>query len=284
MTRRRELEEHRHSLAEVREIMNSMKTLAYMESRKLDRFLGAQRLVVKDIETVAADFLSFHPEVLPPPAAAHTDVYLVVGSERGFCGDFNTALQHFVAEQLPAEKAPEAKLLVCGRKLHGLFEQDKRVAHFAEGASVVEEIPAVLAEVTDALNALEQENGALALCLIRHADEEAGVTMQQLLPPFREQPPAKTKHAFAPLLYLEPGQFILQLTEQYVFAALHAGLYLSLMIENRRRVRHLEGAVRHLDEEGAELARRSSALRQEEIIEEIEVILLSRDTLAAPGH
>ena len=47
------------------------------------------------------------------------------------------------------------------------------------------------------------------------------------------------------------------------------------MAENHRRAQHLEGAIRHLDEESGELKRRSNALRQEEIIEEIEVILLS---------
>lgn len=62
--------------------------------------------------------------------------------------------------------------------------------------------------------------------------------------------------------------------EQYLFATLHEIAYVSLMAENQRRLRHLDGAVRHLDEQSAVLARRSNSLRQEEIIEEIEVILL----------
>jgi len=40
-------------------------------------------------------------------------------------------------------------------------------------------------------------------------------------------------------------------------------------------VRHLEGAVRHLDDRSSALRRKCNALRQEEIIEEIEIILLS---------
>ena len=47
------------------------------------------------------------------------------------------------------------------------------------------------------------------------------------------------------------------------------------MAENHRRMTLLEGAVRRLDDESTELARRYNMLRQEEIIEEIEVILLS---------
>ena len=37
MTRRRELQRHLHTLDETREILGSMKTLAYMETRKLER-------------------------------------------------------------------------------------------------------------------------------------------------------------------------------------------------------------------------------------------------------
>jgi F-type H+-transporting ATPase subunit gamma len=283
MTKRRELEEHRHSLAEVREIMNSMKTLAFMESRKLDRFLAAQRTVVTDIETVAADFLSFHPDALPAPKTDQAEVYLVIGSERGFCGDFNAALGRFVAEQVSPESKPDASLVVCGRKLEPLLEHDARVVHYTEGASVVEEISAVLGQITDTLTGLQNDNGAPSLYLVFHESEESGIILQRLLPPFRELAQPESEPGFPPRLLLEPAEFVLQLTEQYVFAALHAALYQSLMIENRRRVRHLEGAVSHLDEETAELTRRSNSLRQEEIVEEIEVILLSRDSLAAPG-
>jgi F-type H+-transporting ATPase subunit gamma len=61
-------------------------------------------------------------------------------------------------------------------------------------------------------------------------------------------------------------------------------LYTSLMIENRFRVTHLEGAVKHLDDESAQLERRCNALRQEEIIEEIEEIMLSAASLGDGLH
>jgi len=86
---------------------------------------------------------------------------------------------------------------------------------------------------------------------------------------------APPSHHHPPLLNLPPEAFLLDLTDHYLFAALHQMLYTSLMQENRRRMNHLEGAVRHLDEESSDLARQCNALRQEEIIEEIEVILLS---------
>ena len=77
----------------------------------------------------------------------------------------------------------------------------------------------------------------------------------------------------------------MELTEQYLFAALHEIVYTSLMQENNHRVAHLERAVRRLDEEAEDLTRKCNALRQEEIVEEIEVILLSATSLGdRPGH
>ena len=56
MAQQRQIEQLRQTLAEIQNIMNSMKTLAYLETRKLNGFLDAQRSVVTHIDTVARDF------------------------------------------------------------------------------------------------------------------------------------------------------------------------------------------------------------------------------------
>lgn len=70
-------------------------------------------------------------------------------------------------------------------------------------------------------------------------------------------------------------QFLASLTAQYLFAALHQFLCSSLTAENQQRVRHLEAAVHRITDETARIARHCNRLRQEEITEEIEIILLS---------
>jgi F-type H+-transporting ATPase subunit gamma len=108
--------------------------------------------------------------------------------------------------------------------------------------------------------------------------------MTQILPPFEQ--PGKRVPIFAhpPLLNLQPKAFLAELIDHYLFAALHQILYVSLMAENQHRVQHLEGAVRHLEDKSADLLHRCNLLRQEEIIEEIEVILLSTDSLDNSLH
>lgn len=273
MSRRHDLEHHRHGLDEVRGIMNSMKTLAYMETRKLARFVDAQRAVTESIEQVAADFLSFHADTLPEVGET-TPVYLLIGTERGFCGDFNQALVQRLESMLDTQLPGRPVLIAVGCKLHTLLQNDARVTARIDGASVAEEVPLVLGQIVHELSSLQERHGMLSVYGLYHGGDYELVT-QRLLPPFQGQLRQLPQDAHPPVLNLSPAGFLIELTEHYLFAALHAMLYVSLMAENHNRVTHLEGAVRHLDDESSELARKCSALRQEEIIEEIEVILLS---------
>jgi F-type H+-transporting ATPase subunit gamma len=283
MTHLHDLERHRHSLAEIRSILNSMKTLAYMETRKLGRYLESQQAVVDSIEEAATDLLTFYPDILPanrPPATA----YLLIGTERGFCGDFNHALPRRLESLLDAHPIDPPTLIAVGHKLNVLLEDDPRVAARIEGASVAEEVTAVLNPVVAELSRLQEALGLVHVrCLYHVSDEE--IVVQELLPPFEHLRHATPRFAHPPLLNQPPGDLLVELTEHYLFAVLHQFLYTSLMAENHHRIAHLDGAVRHLDDEAADLARRCNALRQEEIVEEIEVILLSAASLGAePGN
>ena len=64
-------------------------------------------------------------------------------------------------------------------------------------------------------------------------------------------------------------------------AALNEVLYSSLMVENRQRQMHMDHALQRLDDDSARLGLAYNAQRQEEITEEIEIILLSAEMLAA---
>jgi F-type H+-transporting ATPase subunit gamma len=280
MTRRRDIEKHRRSLGEIRDIMNSMKNLSFMETRKISGFLDVQHSVVKHIEKVAADFLSFYPDTLTETTgtSVDVDVYLLIGAERGFCGDFNHALlRHF--ETMPITHSMEKLRLICvGHKLETLLENDERAIIFIDGASVAEEVGNVLNQIVNQLASLQKQYGSLNLYVLYHDDENQLIN-QQLLPPFQNLLNHQSQEPHAPELNLEPREFLLELSYHYLFVVLYEILYTSLMAESRQRVAHLDGAVQHMDEQSEELFRQGNILRQEEIIEEIEVILLSAVSL-----
>jgi F-type H+-transporting ATPase subunit gamma len=274
VSRLRNVERHAHSLADIRDILNSMKSLAYMESRKLGRIADAQRAVTEEIVRVAADFLHFHPDLLPAGPAA-TTVWIVVGTERGFCGNLN---QRLLAELRDGRQADDdSVILAVGRKLHATMEiamPGHRGIEAIEGAGVAEEVPAVLELLVEALDTVQRKHGALsAWCLSHGGDGE--MLSRALLPAFRDAAPAAESLPHPPLLNLAPQQLLVDLSDQYLLSALYEILYNSLMNENVQRVAHLGDAVKHLDDQRAILAHKANALRQEEIVEEIEVLLLN---------
>jgi len=283
MTQRRMLEQHRQKLEEVRGIMNSMKILAHMEVRKLTHFLDAQRAVIIHIESVATDFISAYPEALPPPDKSR-QVYLLLGSERGFCGDFNESLLMQMESHIDENNTNTPQLIATGRKLCAQLEKDSRVVAFIDSANMVEEAKKTLLQIIKALAQLQTDGGTPSLTVIYHDPDREQVITSEVLPPFEKLRAVAPQFSQPPLLNLPQQEFLAELIDHYLFAALHEILYISLMAENLRRVRHLEGAVQHLDDKSEELMRQCNALRQEEIIEEIEVILLSTVSLDGGRH
>jgi F-type H+-transporting ATPase subunit gamma len=87
----------------------------------------------------------------------------------------------------------------------------------------------------------------------------------------------------APRLNLAPADFSRQLLDHYLPAALQGVLYESLTAENHLRLQHMDHALDRLDETLTRLNIRRSALRQERIVEEIEVILASASALGEPS-
>ncbi|WP_321370151.1 FoF1 ATP synthase subunit gamma [uncultured Desulfuromusa sp.] len=273
MSKREELQHHRRSLNEIREIMNSMKTLAFMETRKLTRFLGTQQAMVRSIEATAADFLSFHPEILPDIPETNK-IFLLIGSEHGFCGDFNQSLLRHLETTLQTQPQKEALVIAVGHKLHTIIENRTNGVTLIDGASVTEEVMSILNPIVDTLSDLQEQHGMLSLHGLYHGKDGA-IVIEKLLPSFQHFVHDRSDFSHPPELNLAAEEFLLNLTEQYLFAALLEIIYTSMMAENRSRIAHLEGAVKHLDDKSEELARQSNVLRQEEIINEIEVILLN---------
>ena len=277
MSQLSEMEYHQHQLADMRNIMNAMKNLAYMEHRKLSRLLLSQRQMLSNLEKAAADFLSFHPypETIKDLPKC---IYLLMGSERGFCGSFNEKLLQALEKQEPQNSEETNSIIVVGQKLARNFEADPRVAAFLDGANFEEEISQILNAMVSAISLLQKQYGIISLVVLYHSDISDQINRCDLLPPFHEKFEAPG-FTYPPLLNIQAEQFFTDLSEQYLFAALHEIAYTSLMIENYWRVQHLEGAVNRLDSDTETLRQKCRTLRQEEITEEIEVILLSADSM-----
>ena len=282
MSQSRELQLHIAQMEEIRSILNAMKNLALIEIHKLVRFQTMQGQAVANIEQAALDFLDFYPLAIADEKPL--PICILLGAERGFCGDFNESLINAVAADA------YSGIIAIGSRLCSRLADHPLVIASIEGANVAEEVPTILNRLIDAISSLPADAGyinhkvsqlapTLQLTVVYHDNSSGQINRRQILPPFPRQQQPAPRHGNPPVLNLTPAEFFSDLIDHYLFAVLHEIFYLSLMAENQRRLQHLEGAVKHLDDETVNLHRKSQIYRQEEITEEIEVILLNAENL-----
>lgn len=277
MSQSHELQLHIGKLNEIRSILNSMKNLALIETHKLAHLQSLQIQAVSAIEIVISDFLHFYPHLATADVHAKS-VCLLVGTERGFCGDFNEQLIQTGIGQNYTQT-----IAIGSRLANKLTDYGPEAINFIGGANVTEEVPLIVNRLIDSIAPasilLADHHLITRLTAIYFDSAGKSARQRQLLPLGSQQKTETLHHHHPPLLNLAPEVFFSDLLCHYLFAVLHEILYLSLTAENQLRLQHLEGAVNHLDDEIVNLQHKSQIYRQEEITEEIEVILLNAENI-----
>ncbi len=315
MSKRRELQQHSDSLADIGELLGAMKNLALVESRRIATFIDAQRAAARIVETTLADFIRDYSEHIAPSRSSG-EVLCIVGSERGFCGDLNQRLIAAAEEVIATgegddhfspghvrhscdgpnpDPAPDAAqgaspplrggnssaphVVLVGSRLADAWSGD--AAARIPGAGFADEVQNVLVELVATLTPLLQtadQYSPPALRLLYLG--EGGAVVHPLLPvPMRTPRGKQRSHPLH--INLPPRRLHAGLIDQFLETALGCALYDALLYENQQRLDHMEQARQRIDEQLEDLARRTNRARQEEITEEIEIILLS--SFAAEG-
>lgn len=258
MSQRREIEAQLALYDDLSGILGAMRSFALAELHRISRREEAQQEVVRVLAQALQDVAPFQP----PPEPALVDVWLLLGSVRGFCGSFNED----VVRAWRAKGGQRQPLIVVGERLAATMPEQAslfQVAGADGGLDAAAAIDRILAAFDAARRNVGQTCGLLA-CL----RDEDGVRWQRLLPL-----PVKTAPAGAPpLMYEQPLVVAAGVSEHFLFHQLLALVLRSIRIENRQRLMQMENALHHLEQGSDELARRRNRLRQEEIVEEIEVI------------
>lgn len=272
MSRRHTLARRLTSLGEIAGILSAMKSLALMEIHLLGEFMTSQRQLTAGMQAAAADLLAWHPDLRPPVEAA-PELCVVIGSQQGFCGDINDALLDHMAQHCTPTLT--GRWIVVGQRLSTRLEGDPRMLLALPGATVADEVPAVLLKLTREIVRLmaSSDLAGRGLSALHHDAEDGAIRLRRLLP-LRDLP-APRPAAFAPDLNLPPTEVLRGLMQHYLHAILNEVLYGALLAENRQRQAHMERALRRLDERRARLRLAANRQRQADITEEIELLLLA---------
>lgn len=269
MSKLSDLQSRLQALRDIEGILSAMKNLSLVEIAKISRFYVTQQELLRSVEEALADFQQFYGAPAHAGGTASASLYVLIGSERGFCGGFNETIQKTLESHPIAGTIPS--LILVGRKLALRFSQDSRVMASLDGPSAAEEIPAVISELAKTLTRFSSSDWKI----IHNSYTGTGTRVETTFP--FEFPRIETtkKLQFPPLLNLTPSDLRPQLFEQYLFALFYGIFYRSFMAENHERLRHMDGALNRLREDEERLWRLSNSLRQEAITEELELIMLS---------
>jgi F-type H+-transporting ATPase subunit gamma len=276
MSRLREMNERMRSFQDIGDILSAMKNLSVVEIAKLSRFCQAQDEIIQTVRNALIDFQRFYEYAPLPQNPAEGSLYILLGSERGFCGGFNEVVQKTFDRETQRDSC--RGLIVVGHRLAVRFQDDPRVVAAIEGPGTTEDIPRVISQLINELARYPASSWKLIYNRYDASGSQTEVTSFSEVSRFNiEMSPSA--FPFAPLLNLPPSEVRPLLVEQYLFALFYGAFYLSFMAENHGRLRHMDGALDKIREAQQRMHRLSNSLRQEIITEELELILLNVEDL-----
>lgn len=266
MTQRREIESRLALYAELAGILGAMRSFALAELRKVNQRELSQQSVMDSLSKALADLAGSLPNRFYFQSNnSINDIWLIFGSVRGFCGSFNED----VLRCWQSETAEATPLILVGERLHQMVDE-QQIVLCVDGAVGSLDAPAVIDRILSAIAQLRMRNSNDLFGLLVAIRDEQGARSQRLWPLSVDGYPASTPHPFT---YESPEVVAAGVAEHYLFHSLLAFLLRSIRVENHMRLLQMDTALRHLERGTEELQRQRNRLRQEEIVEEIELMV-----------
>lgn len=263
MSQRREVEARLALYDELSGILGAMRSFALAELRKVGKRESAQQHVLASVAQALGDLTGqWPPDASDDTRLTGTDTWLLLGSTRGFCGSFNEDIKRFWREHAPAD----APLIVFGERLQSLFDPMPNAVYLA-GAEGGLEAASAIDRILEAVNDLQ--NGS-NLGLVACWRDDRGACSRRLwpLPLSVDDVPLRSTLTFSPIADVVSG-----VAKHYLFHSLLALLLCSIRVENHMRLMQMETALQYLARNTEDLQQQRNRLRQEEIVEEIELIV-----------
>jgi len=259
------IEAHLHSLQELGELVGALRSMAAARAREAQEAFEGTRayssIVGRAIAGIAPLLVQDGPaggRAAGPDSAdgpAPRDALVLVTSENGFVGGFNTAL----VERSAALRRTDERLVVAGRRGQ-IAAAERGIApdHAFAMTSRVKGVTALARGIA------ERIAGARRVRLVYACYRPGGafeVTERQVLPldaaDFAAPAPDR------PLHHLPPGALMSELAEEHLFAEIAHALMESLAAENGARLGTMDAAARNIEKKLDRLRRDERVARQE---------------------
>ncbi|MCE9684797.1 F0F1 ATP synthase subunit gamma [Shewanella sp. AS16] len=259
---------------ELDDIVGSMRNLARMELIRLKKAVNHQQQVYEACLQALSLVAHFHPGLAAgthgtvlnsrdtqsiEPGAVGRPVLLILGSERGFCAGFNEQL----VRAYETEAVSDWRICTVGSRL-GRRLGGTEPGLVLAGPGTLDEVADCAQQVLTSLLAAPRPAAISLLC-----QSQQGIGRQRLYPvqpQMLPRPPASLQ------LQLPAGDLYRELQWHCLQQGMVQHMLTSLLMENHQRLEQMERAKSHLEELSQGMQLDLNRLRQQEIIEEIEVL------------
>jgi len=267
----RDIRRHIQSVENLRHLTSAMTRVATARGRKHRKNLDSLLPYVSGLERVMSLLTLRHglQHPLLQPRAIVKDVVIVIGSDRGLCGSYNTEIvRAFSRLEYPVPTLSRS-VVVFGRKLASIMEKTGQSVSRVESlprSSSVEELAAYAEELTDGY----LRNRFQRVIILRSSDAEGGtrsVRSKILLP----SSPPQTRILARLSPEIEPGSIELfdHLVPRYLLSELRVAFLEAMIVEEETRALAMQSATTNAEEIRDELSMRYRRLRQEHITREL---------------
>ena len=262
MKREKTLRRRLHTLSTLEEAVSAMRSLSAHYFRLSRQALPAARAYRDEIERALAEVnVRQGMDLAAPPGL------LLIVSDLGLCGDYNTRLVQTAVEQYRREG--EGSLYCVGRRPRAILAKygikPKRVYH---APASVDGLPSLLLQVAQDMldDFLRKEIGRLYVVSARF--EGAG----RFRPVVTQVLPVRPRRPVQPLratVYQSHRRLAAVAVREFLYTTLHELLLDSLASEHGMRLLAAESARQWLDETSETVRRQLSASRREATTQEV---------------
>jgi len=109
----------------IKKITHAMRLISMSSHTKLRKNIANLQRIKNEIAPILCQLHEKHPEAYQTAETArYNNLFIVVGSEKGLCGNFNNILYSYLEQHLTAKEVKNSHFIVIGKKAKRYFEQN----------------------------------------------------------------------------------------------------------------------------------------------------------------
>ena len=277
------LARQQQTLASIRSIVRTMKMLAAINAAPYEQAaqaIGSYRQTIR--HGLAAFAYRMGGELLPGDARMLRQVVLAFGSDHGFCGNYNELVARTAQGFLGACTVRSRVVLCVGAKLRDALESGgTRVEQLFMPPASVDGVGRLSGDLVACVEELGRGAPLTSLAVhlaytqrVGHGGREPVITQLLPLAPALLASPRRWPGRALPDFHMEPGALLAALLRNHIFASVFHALAEAMVTENAARLALMQQAEQSVDERLEAVRRQASAVRQDQVTEELMDIVI----------